>query len=104
MKILILSIAILLLATLGVAETKEKVTVALNEGELNKYQYCGSDADCIVVRNGCCECEAFAAINKEHQATFESQFDCLKASCPTTDTTSCKQGVVSCVEHKCRYF
>lgn len=104
MKIVISIVAILLLSVVGFAETKEKSTVALSETALNKYQYCGSDADCIVVRNGCCDCEAFAAINKEHQKAFEAEFDCLKASCPTTNPTSCAQGVVSCVEHKCRRF
>lgn len=104
MKLLILLGSILLLVTIGIAETLPKISTPLAEAELNKYQYCGTDADCMLVRNGCCKCENFTAINREHQQKFEKQFDCLKASCPTTETTTCNQGVVSCVEHKCKYF
>lgn len=80
----------------------------LDKFELGRFQYCGSDADCIHVTNGCCDCAnggEDVAINKDYQERFRQKFDCLNVACTMRAAEPpCGSGVVSCVDHKCRYF
>lgn len=80
---------------------------SLTDNELAKYQYCGKDSDCMQVINGCCQCmqgDPFTAINKDMLGDFMKQFSCTKVTCPDdVKTHSCNDGVVSCVNFKCRY-
>ena len=95
-------------------DSRKTTKEPLNEFEVGRYQYCGSDDDCMVALNGCCPCggkEAgekggeYVAINKDHFKDFQKRFDCLKVSCPDDPArSSCERGVVSCKFHKCHYF
>ena len=80
---------------------------ALSKFELGKYQYCGSDGDCIAVQNGCCDCAnggSDAAINKMHLDDFKGRFHCEEVVCTArAKVPPCGSGVVSCVNHECRY-
>lgn len=83
-------------------------TRPLSDFELGRYQYCGSDRDCVAANNGCCDCAnggADVAVNRERLAAFEARFDCLYVSCSEKDTVPpCGSGIISCVNHKCVYF
>ncbi|MCB0322388.1 MAG: hypothetical protein KDD69_02410 [Bdellovibrionales bacterium] len=83
-------------------------TKALGDFELAKYQYCGRDSDCVVAINGCCDCVnggTEVAVNAERLAAFEARFDCLHVQCSHNPANPpCENGVVSCVNHRCRYF
>ncbi len=83
-------------------------TGAISEFELAKYQYCGSDSDCIVVTNGCCDCangSEDVSINKDKLEDFEKRFNCLNYTCSKKDAEPrCGQGVVSCISNQCYYF
>ncbi len=85
-----------------------KTTNPLAYFDLGKYQYCGSDADCIKANNGCCDCAnggKDVAVNKQHLKDFEAQFDCLHVACTMMAAVPpCGSGVVSCVDHKCKYI
>ena len=78
--------------------------------ELARYQYCGRDSDCIIVQNGCCDCAQGgeqAAINKNRLEAFEANFSCLNAECGEREprrVISCRDAVVSCVQHKCKHI
>lgn len=80
----------------------------LSDFDLGKYQYCGTDSDCILAQNGCCDCANGGqdiAINKERVSAFQSRFDCLHVECTEKATEPpCASGVVSCINHKCRYI
>jgi hypothetical protein len=80
----------------------------LNEFELGKYQYCGSDRDCMVANNGCCDCAnggEDVAINVAQAAEFKARFECLSQMCTERGAEPpCGSGVVTCVNHKCRYI
>jgi hypothetical protein len=80
----------------------------INDFELGRYQYCGSDSDCIVANNGCCDCAnggKDVAVNKDRLADFRKRFDCLYAKCGDKRRDPiCGSGVVSCIMHKCKYF
>lgn len=83
-------------------------TKPLSDFELGKYQYCGDDRDCVVAQNGCCDCAnggADVAVNKDRLSAFNTRFDCLYVSCGEEEITPpCGSGVVSCINHKCRYI
>ena len=83
-------------------------TTPISPFELAKYQYCGSDADCVGEINGCCDCAnggEEVAINKERIAAFRANFECLHVACgDKAPETPCFSGVVSCVNHRCKYF
>ena len=80
----------------------------LNETELKKYQYCGSDEDCTVANNGCCDCAnggADVSVSKDRLVDFNLRFDCESRPCTMKAAVpACGTGVVSCVNHQCRYF
>ena len=65
-------------------ENYKKTIKPLNDFEVGKYQYCGSDRDCVAAINGCCNCVnggVEVAVNKERLEAFRNRFDCLKAKC-----------------------
>ncbi len=76
--------------------------------ELARYQYCGDDRDCIIVSNGCCDCangSPDVSINKDRLAAYEARFNCVDVLCGEKSVDPiCGSGVVSCVNHKCKYF
>lgn len=80
----------------------------LSEFELGKYQYCGQDSDCMKAINGCCDCAnggQDAAVSKAQYQDFLSRFRCVDVMCTQlARTPPCGSGVVSCVNHKCRYL
>lgn len=80
----------------------------LSEFELGKYQYCGQDSDCMKAINGCCDCAnggQDAAVNKAQYQDFLTRFRCVDVMCTQlARTPPCGSGVVSCVNHKCRYM
>lgn len=80
----------------------------LSKFELGRYQYCGDDRDCIIVSNGCCDCangSPDVAINKDRLASFEARFSCVDVICGEKAADPiCGSGVVSCINHKCKYF
>ncbi len=87
-------------------------TSPLADKELERFQYCGSDSDCVAVQNGCCDCAnggRDAAIAREAEPEFKALFDCNKVACTEKaaqpqDRLRCRSGVVSCVQHRCQYF
>jgi hypothetical protein len=83
-------------------------TAPLSDFELGRYQYCGKDADCVVSINGCCDCAnggMEVAVNKERLEDFRKRFECLYVECGRKPANPpCANGVVSCIEHKCKYF
>ena len=83
-------------------------TKPLSDFELAKYQYCGSDRDCTVAVNGCCDCAnggQEVGVNKERLRDFQKRFDCLYAQCSHEPANPpCFNGVVSCLDHRCQYF
>ena len=83
------------------------LTKPLSDFELARYQYCGSDKDCMVAQNGCCDCAnggEDVAVNKERFDAFRARFDCLYVNCGDKEAVpACTSGVVSCVNHKCLY-
>ena len=60
-----------------------------------------------MVQNGCCECAnggADVAINKMHLEQFKALFACDNIVCTArAKIPPCGTGVVSCVNHECRY-
>jgi hypothetical protein len=83
-------------------------TKPLDDYELGKYQYCGRAEDCIVAVNGCCDCAnggIEVAVNKARREDFQKRFDCLYVQCGHKPADPrCANGVVSCIDHKCKYF
>ncbi len=83
-------------------------TTPLSPFELAKYQYCGQDSDCVGAINGCCDCANGGqeiALNKDRLEAFRKNFECLQFACgDKSPETPCFSGVVSCVEHRCKYF
>ena len=88
--------------------TSGKRTAPMSDSELGHFQYCGEDADCIKANNGCCDCAnggADVAVSKKLLEEFNQQFECLNTACTEMAATPpCGSGVISCVNHKCRYF
>lgn len=86
----------------------EPTSDKISEIELGRYQYCATDKDCVWVINGCCDCANGGeeiAINKKFEEIFKKRFDCLNVSCTErTPIPPCGSGVVSCINHKCKYF
>ena len=82
-------------------------TKPLTEFDLGRYQYCGSDRDCVVAINGCCDCAnggVEVAVNRTRLEKFRSRFECLKVNCgKKIPAPACGSGVVTCIEHRCRY-
>ena len=81
----------------------------LSDFQLQKYQYCGSDSDCVYAINGCCDCVnggQNVAINKNRLADFKAQFSCERVGCTriAAEQPCGSSGVVSCVHHRCKYF
>lgn len=102
----IIAVTMTLTTTSALAKDKPRPAGApLNAHELNRYQYCGRDADCMIVSNGCCDCHAGTAdvaINKEQIDDFRSRFDCNKVSCAhRKPIKSCGTKLISCVNHRC---
>jgi len=83
-------------------------TGPLSAFELGRYQYCGEDRDCVFAVNGCCDCangSEDVSVNRERLEAFRSRFSCLYVACgEKTREPTCGSGIVSCVNHKCRYF
>lgn len=101
--------AVALLAVSSVAAApKGPATEPLDDFELGKYQYCGTDRDCVVATNGCCDCANGGddvAVNKERLEAFRARFDCLHTACTERAAIPpCGSGVVSCVSHRCQYM
>ena len=106
-NLLLLIFSLLLTACASHADKKPQTT-PLDKLELSAYQYCGSDSDCVYANNGCCDCanggEA-VAVNKERLKDFRARFDCMKTMCTRMAAVpACDSGVVSCIEHRCKYF
>lgn len=81
----------------------------LSEFDLARYQYCGSDRDCVIEINGCCECETGGqevAINKGRVEAFRANFkECKNIACSEVlEQNHCGGGVVTCVEHRCKFI
>lgn len=78
----------------------------LSNFELARYQYCDGDSDCMIVNNGCCDCNnggEDVSINKGDLDRFKARMGCSHARCTKKGGRRCGSGVVSCVSHKCRY-
>jgi len=85
----------------------EGATKPLSSYELGRYQYCGDDRDCMAAVNGCCDCAnggEDVSVNKERFEAFRARFSCMYVGCGEKDGQKCGTGLVSCVNHKCRYF
>ncbi len=85
----------------------EGTTKPLSSYELGRYQYCGDDRDCMPAVNGCCDCAnggEDVAVNRERFESFRARFSCLSVGCGEKNGQKCGTGLVSCVNHKCRYF
>ncbi len=82
-------------------------TGRLDDFEVGKYQYCGTDADCVKANNGCCDCAnggADVAVNKDRYKEFRDRFNCIDIMCTEMAAVPpCGSGVVSCLDHKCHY-
>lgn len=83
-------------------------TGPLSAFELGRYQYCGEDRDCMFAVNGCCDCangSEDVSVNRERLEAFRARFSCLYVACgDKSHEPACGTGIVSCVNHKCRYF
>lgn len=87
---------------------KESKTKPISDVDLKRYQYCGADTDCVKANNGCCDCAnggADVSVSAERLQEFNLRFECEKARCTKMAAVpECGSGVVSCVNHQCRYF
>lgn len=107
-RVLIAStLLVLLSAGAACADAKKPIKTPLDSFELGKYQYCGSDRDCVVANNGCCDCAnggEDVAVNKERLEAFRERFDCLHVQCTMrASVPPCGSGLVSCINHRCKY-
>ncbi len=110
-KLLCVSFLIAGLCSDVLADSKKKAVKSsaqqLSKFDLGKYQYCGEDSDCVAVQNGCCDCAnggSDVAINKIHLEDFKARFHCEDVMCTArAKIPPCGSGVVSCVNHECRY-
>lgn len=79
----------------------------LSDADLHRYQYCGNDKDCVIARNGCCDCANGGfdvAINKMRIEDFKDRFNCMSTYCTQiAPATPCAIGTVTCVEHRCDF-
>ena len=85
----------------------EGSTKPLSSYELGRYQYCGDDRDCMPAVNGCCDCAnggEDVSVNKERFEAFRARFSCMYVGCGEKNGQKCGTGLVSCINHKCRYF
>ncbi len=87
------------------AEVKGK---PISATDLKRYQYCGADSDCVKANNGCCDCAnggADVSVSKDRLGEFNLRFECEGVQCTEkASVPECGAGVVSCVNHQCRYF
>lgn len=76
--------------------------------DLKRYQYCGSDDDCVKANNGCCDCAnggEDVSVARDRLNDFNLRFECQEAHCTKKAAVpECSSGVVSCVNHQCKYF
>lgn len=103
----LLSVIFFASSALADGMSKER-TAPLSDVELLPYNRCNKDRECIYVQNGCCDCAnggKDAAINKSRLADFKKLFKCHQTACTMMAAVpECGSGVVSCIEHRCRYF
>jgi hypothetical protein len=82
-------------------------TKPLSDKELGRFQYCGDDYDCMFIANGCCDCAnggKDTAVARQHEQEFRDLFDCRSAVCTMRAAVpACGSGVVTCVNHTCKY-
>ena len=73
--------------------------------ELESYQACGSDEDCIWITNGCCDCAnggVEVAIARTKKSAFEARFDCSNLPCTSRGReVECGTGTVACQNALC---
>jgi hypothetical protein len=89
--------------------TVEDKPAALRErmpaAELATYQRCTSDADCIWITNGCCDCAnggVEVAIARDRKGAFEARFDCGNLPCTSRGREiECGTGSVACENTLC---
>lgn len=62
---------------LGVAGCGPLVDDPLSDEELTRYSRCESDAECIVIENGCC-CD-MVSIQQTQRSEFRARFSCEEA-------------------------
>ncbi|MDD2943284.1 MAG: hypothetical protein PHC51_10005 [bacterium] len=90
-----------------IAAEPPRSNTALSDADLHRYQYCGNDKDCVVMRNGCCDCANGGfdvAINKMRVEDFKARFNCMSTTCTEiAPVTPCGIGTVTCVEHRCDF-
>jgi len=79
----------------------------LSDKEVEAYQACTTDEDCVYERNGCCDCAnggSDAAINHKRVDAFRARFTCGLTPCTLLDVEpKCGSGKVACVAGKCSY-
>jgi hypothetical protein len=65
--------------------------------EVEAYQSCFSEDDCVAIENGCC-CE-MVSIQREQQTAFRSRFSCDEAcECPAKRlVATCRQGTCTLI-------
>jgi hypothetical protein len=79
----------------------------LSDSELEPYQYCATDKDCVAVHNGCCPIcptkngEKTVWIHRDQKEKFEALFNknCVCAQCVRVDEK--RFWKPTCVEKKC---
>ena len=102
-KILTLAVLPLLLLACG----KQKVKQPLSADDLQKYQVCQTDADCVYANNGCCDCAnggQAIAVNKALLDKFQQLFDCDLVACTLMAAVPpCDAGLASCQDQVCVY-
>jgi hypothetical protein len=106
-----LLVAIGITGSLAVAPLTYGETVStkhrLSDFDLVRFQFCGSDNDCMVAINGCCDCAnggETVAVSKDRFDEFKSHFDCAGVPCGMKEAVpACDRGVVTCVRGRCRY-
>ncbi len=73
--------------------------------ELQKFQICQLDEECVYAQNGSCDCNnggKATSVNKANLSVFQNQFKkyvpCTKRGGPW-----CEDGVASCDKNKCSW-
>ena len=81
-------------------------TAPMPESEVSRYTECGSDSDCVLANNGCCDCAnggRTVAVNKIRLADFQNRFSCDHVACTEmARMPECMTELVTCVSHKCK--
>lgn len=93
------------LGALGCGGEQARRGDPLPASELEQYQLCETDQDCMWTTNGCCDCAnggTEVSIARSQEASFRARFDCANLPCTTMGRRPpCGTGEVACESRLC---